>query len=281
MEYKYYDNFYLDKIVKDININPYYSITQLEDYLSVFPQDYIAYTFYLKVLVDTGRFEDALSIIERIENSSMNKQIDVHFRFVKLRALVFLKRYEEAYQLYVKYKDDLLAKDPRAVVLEIIYAKENNLSFDNVDAPSQNAYFYNQFINYNEKEFLDHIKKHLSIFTDEVDIMRTTVFNSEFPYKKVIEEIKKCIPNEKRIFYSFFNDVYVFKYDFNGRSDNRNADYFRVICTHDTNHLITMYPYPYGEFVPYTDLNYLNNSHSSVKVRRMSQIDKFNQKYKK
>ena len=279
MVYKYYDNFSLDKIVKVLNTNPYYALSELERYISEFPADYIAYTYYIKVLVDVGRFDDALSVVEFVENSNLKTKIDIHFLFGKLRALVFKEKYDEAYDLYMKYKEGFLEKDLRAGILEYIYAQRNGCDCDTSNYPKRNAYFFNQYVDYSEEEFLNHIKKHLASCNDEVDILTHTVFNPDFPYYKVIDEIKELIPNDKRLHYSFFNDLYVFKYDFCGRSDNKNTDYFRVICTHDTNHLITMYPYACGDLVPYTDINYLNNQ--NCKVRKLSQIDKFNQRYGK
>lgn len=274
-----YDNFYLYKIIKTLNDDPYYSINKLEEYINNFPNDYFGYSYYLKLLIDVGRLDDADLLIKKIEDSTLLEKIDIHFLFAKLRVLVFKGKYEQAHELYTEHKEELLRKDPRTIVFEVIYARVKNLPLNTVDGPNSNFYFYNQFVNYSEKSFLNHIKKHLSSCTDEFDVMNAAMFTPEFPYKKVIEEIKRTIPNDKHLLYSFFNDLYVFKYDFCGRSNNKTTDYFKVIASHDTNNLITMYPYLYGECVPYTDFNYLNNNRS--KVRRLSQIDKFNQKYNK
>jgi len=279
MEHKYYENFYLDKIIKDLNIDPYTNIVKLEEYFEMFPQDYVAYTYYLKALVDVGRFEDALKVANALELSDMKDKLDIHFWFPKFRALVFTENYEEANKIYVAHKDDLGSKDKRAIVFEAIYAKLHGEKTD-IDIPTSNLYFYNQYVNYSEEEFFNHVKKHLIDWNEEVDMQSTTVFNSNFPIARVVEEVKKYIPSDKRLYYSFFNNIYVFKYEFNGKSDGRNADYFKVITAHDTDHIITMYPYVYGDLVPYIDLNYLNEERHH-KVRTRSQIDKFNQKYNK
>ena len=42
-----------------------------------------------------------------------------------------------------------------------------------------------------------------------------------------------------------------------------------------------MYPADDCENLPYTDLNYLNEEITNPKVKRLSQIDKFNQRYKR
>ena len=227
MKHKYYENFYLDKVIKDLNIDPYNNIIKLEEYLEMFPQDYVAYTYYLKALVDVGRFEDALKLVKDIESSDMKNKLDIHFWFPKLRALVFTGNYEEANKLYLKHKDNLFLKDKRAMVFEAMYAKVHGESIQ-IEKPLENLYFYNQYVDYSEKEFFNHIKKHLIDCNEEVDMQKITVFASNFPVSKVVEEVKKHLPNEKCLYYSFFNNIYVFKYDFCGKVEGRNADYFRV-----------------------------------------------------
>ena len=58
------------------------------------------------------------------------------------------------------------------------------------------------------------------------------------------------------------------------------TDYFKVICFHNTSNFITMLPVAEGEFLPHVDLNYML-SESNHKVKIKSQIDKFNQRYKR
>ena len=54
-------------------------------------------------------------------------------------------------------------------------------------------------------------------------------------------------------------------------------NYFIVICLHNTNNILTMFPARDCEKLPYVDLNYLNNSYVS---ERPSQIDKFYRKFR-
>ena len=103
-------------------------------------------------------------------------------------------------------------------------------------------YLFRQIINYDEGDFLYHIQKHTADFNKDLDTPNPAIFNTEFPINQVIESIKSYIPSSKRLFTGFYEDTYIFKYDCCGRVDNKSTNYFRVICFHDTNNIITMYP---------------------------------------
>ena len=65
-----------------------------------------------------------------------------------------------------------------------------------------------------------------------------------------------------------------------GRVDNKLANYFKVVCLHDTKDFITMCPVLEGENLPYIDINYLKEEKETSKVKRISQTEKFYQRYK-
>ena len=63
-------------------------------------------------------------------------------------------------------------------------------------------------------------------------------------------------------------------------NSNKTIDYFTLVSLFGTNKLITMYPVEYGKNYDYIDINYLKNSiNDKPKVKKRTQIDKFNQKY--
>ena len=45
--------------------------------------------------------------------------------------------------------------------------------------------------------------------------------------------------------------------------------------------IITIFPTTIGEYLPQIDLTHLTYQEKETKVRRLSQIDKFNKRYKK
>ena len=77
----------------------------------------------------------------------------------------------------------------------------------------------------------------------------------------------------------FITNSYIFKYDSNGRIDNKLVDFLIVIALYDSNDIITMYPYKNREKVEFYDLNPELDIEESPKLKRVSQIAKFNQRY--
>ena len=58
------------------------------------------------------------------------------------------------------------------------------------------------------------------------------------------------------------------------------VDYFKVFCFNDNNNnIISMCPSNHCECLPYVDLNYLKEN-DKPKVKTISQIEKFNRRYK-
>ena len=87
------------------------------------------------------------------------------------------------------------------------------------------------------------------------------------------------MPSDKRLFAGTYDDTYIFKYDNCGRDNNKSVDFFRVVCFHDTNEIITLCPASECECLPYVDLNYLIRDNEIPKVKRLSQTEKFKQRY--
>ena len=79
--------------------------------------------------------------------------------------------------------------------------------------------------------------------------------------------------------YNFFADEYYFRYDGCGEVGGKKTDYFKIVVLHNTDKLITMYPTTQGKELHHIDLSYLGLK--DVPTRKLSQIDKFNMRYKR
>ena len=102
------------------------------------------------------------------------------------------------------------------------------------------------------------------------------MFLSDFPLTKVIDEVKKIIPSQEHLFSDgLVSEKYFFKYDGCGRVDNKITDYLMAVSIQNTKKIISIHPSLSGENFNYIDLNYLREE----KTKKISRIDKFNQKY--
>ena len=206
------------------------------------------------------------------------KILKTNIIFCYFKLLSYQHKYSELYKFFNDYFSIII--DLKLTSLVFFCRKKLNL----LDSESRdgNTYLYRQIIEYKNDDFLEHIKKHLADFNKDLDNPNSSIFSTDFPIDNVIETVKKCIPSSKRLFTGFYEDTYVFKYDCCGRVNNKSTNYFKVICFNDTNDIITMCPSLNCEELPYIDINHLNSiiHTENCKVKRLSQTDKFNQRYK-
>lgn len=270
-----YDNYTLKNIMKYYKYEPFSVIDQLEDYMRKYPNDYAGYTDYAKMLIDVGKFDIAEQVLNFIDERFPQVKVE-ELKYYRVRLLMFTYRFEEAKQVFDEYRKEIMQRDPKNVVFDELY---DVLTNKQLKRNYNNRYVINQMIEYRYEDFLNHIQKHTADFNEDLDEPNNTVFASDFPIDKIIEEMVKYVPSDNRTFFSYYNDFYVFKYDNNGRISNKSVDYFRVVAIHDTPNFITMYPLDSGASLPFIDLNYLKEEKEESKVKRLSRVDRFNQKY--
>ncbi len=81
--------------------------------------------------------------------------------------------------------------------------------------------------------------------------------------------------------YQTNSNVYYFKYQECGHVGKYYTDFFQVAALNNTTHdILTMYPCFQPEYFDYTDLDPIfKKEEEEPKLKRVSQIDKFNQRY--
>lgn len=281
-----FDRWEFLNILSIVDTNPLEAKIRYEEYLKKYPKDYSAYSYYAAVLIMIGEFEAAEKIMDYVEQISKKDQnfnkdlkkiqnLTENFIFVKLKLLMYQEKYEDACKM-IKNNQDIVNKYGLNHV-DFYCWKKLGLITNDINI---HTYLFNQITNYDEEIFLEHIKKHMADYTAEVDEISVSIFKSQFPIKEIIEEVKKHLSSAKRTFPGFYDDVFYFKYDNCGRVNNKIVDYFKVVCFHNTKDFITIYPITECQNLQYTDLNYLVKE-DKTNTKRLSQIDKFNQRYKR
>lgn len=286
MRVQYFDNWEFKHLLSLVEVDPYEAIKQFEDYLKYYSKDYSAFTYYVYALIIVGRFDEAWDVLKFVEEEyskdvvfcrdkkKVNRFKD-NIIFDTLKLLAYQKRYKELYQYCTINRSKL-----------ILFGLESldcyccvKLGMQNISSRDECSYRFRQIMEYKESDFLDHIKKHLADYNQDLDKPNSSIFVPEFPLEKILNEVKNFVPSDKKLFNGFFDNTYVFKYDGCGRVDNKLVNYFKVVTFHDTADFITMYPVNDCQNLPYVDLNYLNCSQVDSKVKKLSQIDKFKKRY--
>lgn len=289
MKNKYFNTFEFRSALDLLEKNPEVSKLKFEQYIKDYPYDYSAYTYYITCLITLGNLEEAENNIEYLKkidytninskdefNKSKHLQNNIVFSYVKL--LCYQHKYDELYKLCL---DNFSIINNIGLSSVFFYCKKKLNMIDNGSRIGE-KYLHRQMIDYKESDFLEHIKKHLPNFNKDLSSPNPSIFAYNFPINEIIEAIKNFIPSSKRLFTGFYDDTYFFRYDYCGKENNKYTNYFKVICLHDTSNIITMCPSLNCENLPYIDLNYLkqNINEENTKVKKRSQIDKFNQRYK-
>lgn len=265
-----------------LRTNPSEALIRTEEYIKKYPNDYIAGVFYSKVLKVLGSFSEALYVLGNIEERyTSNKKLFNDFAkyniieekvlYNKLRCLSYLEDFDKVEELLNENRKYLINPKFGYFSNLVKYSKMENINFNA-------SYRLEQLFNYSDEEFLSHISKHMYSRVEDYDVIST--FNEDFPFDKVFYEVKKKILFSKAYYFGTYEDVYIFKYDKCGVTSGKVSDYFLVITFHNTNKYISMYPCNSSSNFNYVDLNYLKIP-STCNVKRLSQIDKFNMKYKK
>jgi len=288
MKGQYFDSWEFRHILHLVETNPLEAKLQFEEYLEKYTCDHSAYVYYSYVLIVLGYFKEAEGILEYVKNTYINdyifmkdkKKVDLireNIIFNTFKLLSYQERYEELFYFCKEHKLEI----KRLNLYSFDFYSKCKLGIKSTQSKEKLPYLYKQIDNYSEEEFFEHIKKHLADYNYDIDEPNEYVFVPDFPLDKVFEEIKKLVPSERRLYTGFYENVYIFKYNGCGRAKNRLVNYFRVIALHGTNNFITMFPSDDCETLPYIDLNYLKQEEEKPKTRRLSQIDKFNQRYKR
>ncbi|MBE6160980.1 MAG: tetratricopeptide repeat protein [Firmicutes bacterium] len=292
---KHFDSDYFNKIMKHATLNPYLAISLLENYMREYSKDIRAYYALASLLITVGRFTEAKKILDDLEveydnntryfslnEGEKGKQFEISLCYIKLRYLMYTEQYDKAYKHMCENESTFIEKKDANVFAQQVFCKKKmgvNHSKDKFD-----HYILRQIAEYSEDAFLYHIKPHFESCildpNDDCNQAKPSIFYNNIPFQIIYDEIKKYIPGEKALYRGLFEDTYYFKYDNCGKNDGINTNYFVAKVFHKSNEFITMCPAQGAETLPYIDLNYLKEE-EKPRVRRLSQIDKFNQKYGK
>lgn len=286
MKLRFFDKWEFKDALDGVEYDPIGTKMRLENYLLNYPKDYSAYPYYASVLIALRELDKAEDVLKKLREMVSNDSeydnnrincLEKNILYSQIKLMSYQGKYDELYQLL--RKEYLRIKEMGLDSVIFYCRKKIGDLIDGYREP--NSYLYRQIVEYRESDFLNHIKKHLAEYNQCDEKLSEAIFAYDFPILEIVEEIKKYIPSDKRINGGFYDNVYIFKYDYCGKVEGKTANYFKVVCFDGTSDFITIYPCVEGKNLPYTDLNYLQyaNANSNNRGKVLSQIDKFNRRY--
>lgn len=272
-KYKYYDNGDIARIQRMVAENKLEAAAAgYANYIAKYPNEPLAQDLYADVLIKLGKFKEARDLLEQIKFKDRLLEDSIRkARVLKTKLLRCEERYEEA--LSVLEKNRVYFEDYIGVLLFL--KKKLNLLTD--EDYQYTGYLFSQIVDYSEERCLDHLLKH-QYYEGNNNLCQ---FAKNFPLRNIYFRLRRGLPEQGRLYSSCCDYKVMFKYDNNGRVNGRMTNYFEVVVLNHSNDIITMYPYLNTERRPYTDITPEITEIEHPKVKRMSQIDKFNQRYQK
>lgn len=277
LEKKFYDNNQYQKILKlCTEYRLYEAINKFEIYFQKYPNDISGYAYYIETLMKLGKLDKAVEIFNQLrveENTTIHAKEEL--LRIKLRLLMLNEEYDKAYQFLLQYQSVFDKNKWATGALSCFLKKQLGILTDLEKEEFSKKYLLRQIISYSKEDALNHINSsHQSILEN----MNFIQFVENFKIKDMYDKLKSSIPNQDRIYDDVVSDKYIFKYNACGHVNSKIVDYFVVIATKNTNDIFTMYPCSYKPDFIVPDLT---PEVSKEKTKRMSQIDKFNQRYGK
>lgn len=273
MNKKYYDNDALKIIHQKFKSHELYSaLADTQKYLKKYPNDLMALLQYCHILLRLGEFETVQNCLDVIELNDDSFDHELEILKIKLYLNSYQGNYEECGRIL---ENSSISRNCRLSFLSYIRKQLGQIDISDINSE---YYICEQMNSYNEEKAIEHIKKHLNEDYCEIFNMFTK-FNENFPIEEIYAKLKKILPSDSKIYSRGYQNIYFFKYDGCGLVDDKITNYFYVCTFQNSNKIITMYPchsINIGK-IRFTDLNDYTNSNQ--KIKRISQIDKFNQKY--
>lgn len=273
-QYKIYNNDEFVSILKnEKNISYKITLERFKEYLDKYPYDNIVLIHYANFLMLIGELEEAKIILDNIVPIKGSIDCNKNYMIAKMKLLCCQKNFSEAYELIM---DNLQLFENYRNIEDVILFLRKKLELP-ITYKYSKSYIYNQIRNYSEDLALEHIyEQHI------LSRKSKSTFNCSFPlqecYKKILKEL--YADNYKILFNNVVSNFIVFKSDFCGIYEGKKMDFIKTVLLHDSKNIITMYPFDNKIELPYIDITE-EELNDEVKIKRFSQIEKFNRKYNK
>ena len=285
MKNNFYNAVEFKNAISNIRNNPWTAKVLLENYISKYPKDYSGRIYYIDDLITLNMIDDAVEymndLIDEVNGNNQFLKSEKYEIFASklfpnmIKILAAQGKYKRIYSLI---QEQISWFDNQHYCLKLFCeVKLGIINKDNIDMSSM-TYIEKQIINYEEESLVNHLIKHLA--DGNINRLETNknIFSSNFDLNRILQEIKKYIPSDNKLISTPLSDYYIFKYNDCGREENKITDYFKVICFHNTDKIITMLPIRNSGNIQNVDLNYLIDNKPSNNI---SQIDKFNKRFNK
>ena len=252
------------------------AMKKIHEFINNYGNDIEVLYLYGKLLRKTGYVEESIKNFKKALEVMNEKNTDFYYNatIAELFKVYFINcYYKEAYDLLVNapqalkfehYNDNMPDISEFKKLLEIrlgIYKEQTNESV-----------LIQKVLHYDRAKSIKHVRKHLK----ESGIIDHSIFN-DIDVNKLFSLVEESIKSSKKMQRFTFNDLYMFEFY---RIGQDNSNKLMVITNKGTNEIISMYPTQSDiKCQINANLYQLVLEEEASKVKKISQIDKFNKRY--
>lgn len=290
---QFFDLVRFNEIVDLAKTDPKQSLKLLDDYTKMYPNDFSGLTYNANLYIMFGEFDKAQMILDYlvdkmldarylIEHPEKRITLEKYVARCQLKIFLYQNRIRDAIALYNNNRQHF--KGLNADLSFYMQKLQGRLELDKRD---NNGYMFKQITEYREKDFIEHIQRHLAEYKGYDRQSGDPVFAVGFPIDEIIKEARKYIPSNRKLYTGYYENTYLFRYDGCGRERNETVDYFRVVTFDRSGEIFEMYPTKgYVDLKPNKEpvsLNYMRSvgqpGKPSGPVKQLSRSEKFIQRY--
>ena len=261
-------NLFTDKKYKSV-------IKESTKYLEFFPNDIGVRFMRAKSYRHLEMFKEAIDDLKYNLTLEDNGHSLTELYFI----YYYLNMYNEAIellpQLYLKKNINSYSVS----ISELVMKKQLGIDIK-VKKDAKCDYIRSQIFNYSTSLAFSHIKEgHLNENSD-----RLSKYNENIDLDYLFDLIRNNLSNGKKVNTEEMLEIYYFGISNIGNVNGATSNFIKVVVVPNTSNIITMYP------VNSVDFNYISNvdvdydklfSKKEEKVKKISQIDKFNNRFKR
>jgi hypothetical protein len=276
MKERLFDNNWFNKI-KDIAIEGDIKKAEkfLNQYMIKYPNDPHAITLYITICFHNNEIDKAEEYIKNSQDDDTCKRTIQRYHYFYMKG-----EYEEAYKLLLVILEDKNINHKTDFYKELRFQRcflEFTLKIDS--GITYTGYKANQIINYDRNLAIEHIKTHTYDIEDKA---RHNKFEDEIDIEQLLEIVEERIKDDIPCYKNETTNKYIFKYP-NLKNieyiEGIQFKYLKVVSIRNTNNVIAMYPIFTINRI--TSAVPLEREDKKTKVKTLSQIEKFNQRYGK
>lgn len=255
--------------IKDLYINKKYDalIKEASAYLNISPNEINVRFMRAKTYRNKGMFKEAIEDLKY----NLKFKDNAHSMAELYYIYYYLDMYKEALELLPQLYKNKYINATSLAVSEAVMKKKLGIPFK-----TKSNYAINQINNFDKQLSIEHI-----IAGHQKDVEGKSQFHSNVDVTYLFDMVTQNLKNSKKANIEEMLEIHYFAISNIGSDEHNVCNFVKVVVIPNTNNIISIYPIDNVYDSEFTNLEFdrSNLFKEDNKVKKISRIDKFKQKY--